>query len=762
MVVESVEIALTKGDRPQGTLTIQVLPNTRPIPQGLLLDLRKDPNRDESLAAIQLLEGTEYRYEFGVVDPRAIVTDRPELFEPDDRTGRAGRLRPGLSTGTVPIGIRVGEELVAKVSLEVRSRKLDYLSQYRWMLRDLAESMAEIIMERFAASQQNFSSLVNVDAKTLYQRFAFLQSLLEDDSFVAALHRIVYRPYIAWNEVPEQRSPNQSVRAGSAVARSIVKPGPRIRAPQLDTMQNLEWRSALPRTISIQRTEETLDNFPNQFVKFALTRWRDQSSAVLDAIAEEFPSAPVTRGRAEATKVIALLDEFLIAGVFREVGHLSHFAADNPVLLQREGYRDVYRAFLQFELAAQLNWEGGEDVYGAGQRNVATLYEYWAFLQVAVVLSKLCGKQFDFANLFAVKENELNLELRRGRSIVVTGSVSRFGRTISLELCFNRTFSAGRDSAPSWSKEMRPDCSLRLRPDHTPGDEIDDVWVHFDAKYRVDRLIEIFGQDESAVESDNGPAPISSYAKRDDLLKMHAYRDAIHRSAGAYVLYPGDSDEQCKKFHELLPGLGAFALRPASDGNSIGTDSLTSFLDDVISHVASQATQYERSRFWERRSFAGLASAGRNVPAVLFLEAPPADTKVLLGYAKGAEHRAWIERCQLYNLRADQRRGSISLNSSELDVALLVLYGDGDKLVSFYRVVDKPILKTREQMLAMEYPKPGGLLYFCLKVVRIEYDLGLFRFSADSIRNLVASLHHPPLPGLPTVVSWLTLAQLRP
>ena len=31
--------------------------------------------------------------------------------------------------------------------------------------------------------------------------------------------------------------------------------------------------------------------------------------------------------------------------------------------------------------------------------------------------------------------------------------------------------------------------------------------------------------------------------KRADLLKMHAYRDAIRRSAGAYVLYPGSEKE---------------------------------------------------------------------------------------------------------------------------------------------------------------------------------------------------------------------------
>ena len=307
---------------------------------------------------------------------------------------------------------------------------------------------------------------------------------------------------------------------------------------------------------------------------------------------------------------------------------------------------------------------------------------------------------------------------------------------------------------------MRPDCSLRLRPDRTPGEAIDDVWVHFDAKYRVDRLTEIFGQAENADESGSETTQTSSYAKRDDLLKMHAYRDAIHRSAGAYVLYPGDSDEQCKKFHELLPGLGAFGLRPASDGESIGTESLTAFLNDVISHVASQVTQHERSRFWERRSFSGLPPAERNVPAVSFLKAPPADTKVLLGYVKDAEHRAWIERTGLYNLRADGRRGSVNLDSSELAAALVLLYGDDRNVVSFYRVNDTPVLKTRDEMLASGYVGPRGALYYCLGVTAIE-TATVPSFSATMIRTIVEQHQPVPVIGMPIVISWLELLELR-
>ena len=82
----------------------------------------------------------------------------------------------------------------------------------------------------------------------------------------------------------------------------------------------------------------------------------------------------------------------------------------------------------------------------------------------------------------------------------------------------------------------------------------------------------------------------TSTYQRGDLLKMHTYNDAVRQTAGSYVLYPGsDKETRMDKFHEIVPGVGAFVLKP---GNEACRTALKDFLMEVFRHQASQFTQY--------------------------------------------------------------------------------------------------------------------------------------------------------------------------
>jgi predicted component of viral defense system (DUF524 family) len=164
---------------------------------------------------------------------------------------------------------------------------------------------------------------------------------------------------------------------------------------------------------------------------------------------------------------------------------------------------------------------------------------------------------------------------------------------------------------------MRPDYTLSIWPT-TYRDEVDAeinnkiTHIHFDAKYRVDNLIEIFGPKDDAVINIDNDLDVEKIEqkngkyKRADLLKMHAYKDAIRRTHGAYVIYPGElikinsNDNEVadsnikyywKEYHEILPGLGAFALHPRCDMEEKESDTLhiENFLNDIRCHLINNS-----------------------------------------------------------------------------------------------------------------------------------------------------------------------------
>jgi len=264
-------------------------------------------------------------------------------------------------------------------------------------------------------------------------------------------------------------------------------------------------------------------------------------------------------------------------------------------------------------------------------------------------------------------------------------------------------------------------------------------------------------EEEVDVFEDEQVAEAVGETKRADLLKMHAYRDAIRRSAGAYVIYPGEKDEKLPQYHEILPGIGAFALRPTEIGDAEGASSIVNFIEDVLDHIASQITQHERWRFWNEEIYKEENLIEGFVRAAPFLSAPPADTLVLLGYVKNREHLQWIHENKRYNLRADKRRGSVGLRSRELAADLVLLYGPKMNETELWRVTGEPELVAQERLLGMGYPNPRGELYYCLVLQEISFQddsITLLKGKVEAIRARVAP---KATVGAPVTTTWLEL-----
>src|SRR5690606_13971994 len=147
-------------------------------------------------------------------------------------------------------------------------------------------------------------------------------------------------------------------------------------------------------------------------------------------------------------------------------------------------------------------------------------------------------------------DNDLNLTLKQGQHIALSGIYDKANRDLNVRFNYNRSFQGRQDypGSGSWTTTMRPDYTLSFWPVGISEAEAETqeliVHIHFDAKYKVANMAELL-QKQSELDEDQEldqekTQNRKGIYKNADLLKMHAYKDAIRRTGGAYVLYPGE------------------------------------------------------------------------------------------------------------------------------------------------------------------------------------------------------------------------------
>jgi len=67
-------------------------------------------------------------------------------------------------------------------------------------------------------------------------------------------------------------------------------------------------------------------------------------------------------------------------------------------------------------------------------------------------------------------------------------------------------------------------------------------------------------------------------------------------------LYPGNSQRKIfKGFHEIIPGLGAFAISPDADNS--GIDELKDFLCEIAEHAINRASKRETISYYKFNTY---------------------------------------------------------------------------------------------------------------------------------------------------------------
>ncbi|WP_407463127.1 nuclease domain-containing protein [Methanobrevibacter sp.] len=210
-----------------------------------------------------------------------------------------------------------------------------------------------------------------------------------------------------------------------------------------------------------------------------------------------------------------------------------------------------------FEMGFKLNWSEVTNEFKGNEKKLFELYEYWCYFELIDVLNQISINTIDFSDIFdKVKDedkDEFSISLKH--NLLNTFYINVGDRSIEVDLTYNRSFYRTSNEFKSYSVTLRPDYSLIVR------DGEKEHILHFDAKYKLYIDSESF--------------------KNEDIVKMHAYKDAIVGTVGAYVLYPGEKKRlYYEHLDDKLESVGAFPLSPGE--NKYNRDYLRDFILSMI------------------------------------------------------------------------------------------------------------------------------------------------------------------------------------
>ena len=676
-------------------------------------------------ARYQLVEGC--LYDFQINDAQYILGDVGEnIVQQHKRTPNLGTIAPNIFVGTLSIPLLRKENLEerTKIHLEVQSIKSGYRDDYRDMLELITEKCTDLLLQANSPVSQHFEIDYTRDSQTLYQKFAFIKSVIGTVEFSEAIHRIVTAPVTKWTETTEEKDIRNARRFSNANIKEILKGGKRTKIPETHYLKSYGI-DTLPERITTIRKADSVDTPENRFVKHALENFLKFCTDI-NTKAKEFGHKKM---QTESDLMIRELESQLHHTVFKDISRPTTLKLNSPVLQRKEGYREVLRVWLMFDLAAKLIWNGGDDIYRGGKKDIATLYEYWLFFKLLDLFQSIFEiDPKDISDLIKETPDGLNLQIKQGKFTALNGVYDSGSRKLNIRFNYNRQFS-GKKTYPdsgSWTTTLRPDYTLSFWPHGISESQAEKqeliVHVHFDAKYKIANLIDFLEKDtendldEEKVENRKG------IYKNADLLKMHAYKDAIRRTGGAYVLYPGDKSIKQKGFHEIIPGLGAFPVKPSKTDSGIGE--LKAFVLEIIEHFINRASQREKIAYRTFDIYKDPPESGNVVKELLpepfnnNRDLIPDDTFVLVGYYDSPEQYDWIQRTGLYNFRMGSGAGSLTLDKETVSSKYLLLHTSGDKdSGDLWKIVSRgPKVYSKEDLIKKGYPSPSQDNYLIIQI----------------------------------------------
>lgn len=528
----------------------------------------------------------------------------------------SGELHLRNHAGILDLSTEIGAELRA----EVVCRKISYLSEFQTLLNEVAEFQAELLLQ--------YDSPVSVAFDLTDARSGSMAAILFQMRYVMAEDNLP----LAIEEVLSQAHARLVTEVSMCNIADAAEPSIEALIDNLDTSMFDQggplaglFRGFTPRQMPVVDVAELIDTPENRYVKHFL----EECALLAQWLASNLASQGKAAAARESGSWVLRLQELLSHDTWRTVGIMQQFPSNSQVLLRRRGYRDVLRFDLALRLSLSLPWAQGEKLaegLTGDIRPVSELYEYWCFFLLRRVVAEICKTELpDNGSFVSFTDQGLQVRLVKGkRSRVMFVYRQEAAKTVKIALFYNRRFRRPSRRLLTWegsyTAAFDPDFSLAVTV--IAGAVVEKHWLHFDAKYRLEaaEVAEILHNsgDEVMADADDDEIgyeqEISRLHRREDLFKMHTYRDGILSTRGAYILFPGDGagmrlDGESPNFFirhpsafsgqaaYTFPSVGAFDLCPGRDETQLPV--LKAFLSGVLEAIAAGRPYLEEKGFFE-------------------------------------------------------------------------------------------------------------------------------------------------------------------
>jgi len=297
----------------------------------------------------------------------------------------------------------------------------------------------------------------------------------------------------------------------------------------------IQLKHHFPVTIKQERKYHSFDTAENRFIKYFLddlVQWLSQLKKRLCAAEKTYFNPEIED---DINQLYFPIKTCLDDPLWQEVSAMRFIPTNSQVLQRKEGYRQLLSLYSLMQLASHYNFNSFDFKNLLESKDTNILYEYWCFFILKDILDKLSGEPEGFESLVKQTTEQMNQEMAEGTWLYYQNNI---------QLGFNITFNKGDGS---YSQVYRPDFIIKK------NNEI----LIFDAKHKLQ------GWDDDY-----------SKPKKEDIDKMHTYKDAINNAVGAFILYPGEHDVfyQYPGSKHQYEGVGGISLVPDDTDSDINSN----------------------------------------------------------------------------------------------------------------------------------------------------------------------------------------------